>query len=211
MMFPTMILAQPAAVTVAVPPVDAAAQAAVAARVGAAAQPPQPPITAQDVAQYIDPGQVAAYVPAPDPVSDRVAIFNDLFNVFETAAIATMFAVGMFLLARIIHAFMIHRSVRKAIEAKSGDAPALIDKLNKPYEMTDVPEKRTRGGDDRIALVLIAVGFAILGFGLIQGGAEDIRVGAGAALFPIFVGAALLVSRRMQKRELAEEQAAGGQ
>lgn len=189
-------------------PVDAAAQAVEAARAGIVAQPPQPAITAEQVAQYVDPSQVAAYLPAKPPESDSVIIFDSLFDMLGNATVAAMFAIGLFLLARIIHAFMIHRSVRKAIEAKSGDTGALIDKLNKPYELTGDEPKRPRMGDDRLALVLIAIGFAIVGFGLLQGSEQGIRGTAGAALFPLFVGAALIVSRRLQKREQAEEQAA---
>ncbi|MDX2209178.1 MAG: hypothetical protein SFV20_02335 [Sphingopyxis sp.] len=198
-----MIVTQAGAV-----PVDAAAQAAEAARAGVAVQPPQPPITAEQVAQYVDPSQVAAYLPAKPPESDVVIIFDQLFEVFNTAVIASMFLVGMFLLARIIHAFMIHRSVRKAIETKSGDAGALIDKLNKPYDLASEETKKPKGGDDRLALVLIAIGFAIAGFGLVLGAEDVIRGSLGAALFPLLVGAALMLSRRLQKREQAEEQAA---
>ena len=191
------------------PPADAAAQAAEAARSGVAVQPLQPPITAEQVAAYVDPSQVAAYLPAKPPESDVVIIFDSLFDMFGNAAVAAMFAIGLFLLARIIHAFMIHRSVRKAIEAKSGDASALIDKLNKPYEIAGDEVKRPRAGDDRLALVLIAIGIAIAGFGLVLGEEEVIRGSIGAALFPLLIGGALMVNRRMQKRELAEEQAAG--
>lgn len=198
-----MIVTQAGAV-----PVDAAAQAAEAARAGVAVNPPQPPITAEQVAQYVDPSQVAVYLPAKPPESDVVIIFDQLFELFQAAVIASMFLVGMFLLARIIHAFMIHRSVRKAIEAKSGDAGPLIDKLNKPYELAGEEVKRPKAGDDRLALVLIAIGFAIIGFGLVQGQEQVIRGTAGAALFPLLVGAALMLSRRLQKREQAEEQAA---
>lgn len=189
-------------------PVDAAAQAAEAARAGVAVQPPQPPITAEQVAQYVDPSQVAAYLPAKPPESDVVIIFDQLFELVQAAVIASMFLVGMFLLARIIHAFMIHRSVRKAIETKSGDAGALIDKLNKPYDLAGEETKRPKSGDDRLALVLIAIGIAIAGFGLVLGKEEVIRGSLGAALFPLFVGAALMISRRLQKREQVEEQAA---
>lgn len=194
---------------VATVPADAAAQAAEAARTGVAVQPPQPPITAEQVAAYVDPSQVAAYLPAKPPESDAVIIFDQLFELFQAAVIASMFVVGMFLLARIIHAFMIHRSVRKAIEAKSGETGALIDKLNKPYEIAGDEGKRPRAGDDRLALVLIAIGIAIAGFGLVLGEEDVIRGSLGAALFPLLVGGALMLSRRLQKRELAEEQAAG--
>lgn len=189
-------------------PVDAAAQAADAARAGLAAQPPQPPITAEAVAQYVDPARVADFLPAKPPESDVVIIFDSLFDMLGNAAVAAMFALGLFLLARIIHAFMIHRSVRKAIEAKSGDAGALIDKLNKPYDLASEEAKRPRAGDDRLALVLIAIGFAIAGFGLVLGQEQLIRGSIGAALFPLLVGGALIVSRRLQKREQAEEQVA---
>lgn len=202
MFYPTMILAQ------ATVPVDAAAQAAAAARAGVAVQPPQPAITAEQVAQYVDPQQVAAYLPAKPSESDVVIVFDSLFDMLGNATVALMFMIGFFLLARIIHAFMIHRSVRKAIEAKSGDAGALIDKLNKPYELADNGDKQPKGGDDRIALVLIAIGFAIVGFGLLLPEAEAQRLTAGAALFPLFVGIALMINRRLQKREQAEEQAA---
>ncbi len=202
MLLPTMILAQ------ATVPLDAAAQAAAAARAGAPIAPPQPAITAQEVAQYVDPREVAAYLPAKPTESDAVLIFGDFFSVFEAAVIGSMFLVSMFLLARIIHAFMIHRSVRKAIEAKSGDAGALIEKLNEPYELINMGEKRPATGDDRLALVLVAIGFAIVGFGLLMPDADARQLTAGSALFPLFVGIALLFSRRMQKRELAEEQAA---
>ncbi len=191
------------------PPADAAAQAAEAVRSGVAVQPLQPPITAEQVAAYVDPSQVAAYLPAKPPESDVVIIFDSLFDMFGNAAVAAMFAIGLFLLARIIHAFMIHRSVRKAIEAKSGDASALIDKLNKPYEIAGDEVKRPRAGDDRLALVLIAIGIAIAGFGLVLGEEEVIRGSIGAALFPLLIGGALMLNRRLQKRELAEEQAAG--
>jgi uncharacterized membrane protein YecN with MAPEG domain len=202
MLTPYLLVAEAAA------PVDAAAQAAIAARAGVVAQPPQPPITAQDVAQYVDPSQVAAYLPAKPPESDSVIIFDSLFDILGNATIAAMFVIGMFLLARIIHAFMIHRSVRKAIEAKSGDAGALIDKLNKPYDLTDSTDRKPQRGDDSIALVLIAIGVAIAGFGMIQGAENAIRMTLGAALFPVLVGVALLVNRVLQKRALAEEQAA---
>lgn len=188
--------------------VDAAEQAALAARAGAAIQPPQPPITAEDVAQYVDPSRVAQYLPAKPSESDVVIIFDSIFDMVSDAAIAAMFVIGLFLFARIIHAFMIHRSVRKAIEAKSGDAGALIDKLNKPYELTEGSDKKPQAGDDRIALVLIAIGAAIAGFGLIQGAETAIRMTLGAALFPLLVGVALLVNRSLQKRALAGEQAA---
>ena len=65
-----------------------------------------------------------------------------------------------------------------------------------------------RPGDDRNALVLLAIGLAMAGFGLIQGNEQLIRISAGAALFPAFVGIALLVRRRLARAAAAEERAA---
>jgi hypothetical protein len=54
-------------------------------------------------------------------------------------------------------------------------------------------------------LVLIALGAALFCYGLIQGGEENIRQLSGLALFPLFVGAALLgrfiYSNRSRKPE----------
>src|SRR3546814_2365804 len=91
---------------------------------------------------------------------------------------------------------MLHRSIRRAIEAKSDMVGAMIDKLNKPYEHLGWPGGDRMGadgpGDDRNGLVLLAIGLAMAGFGVIQGHEQMIRLSAGAALFPAFVGLALL-------------------
>src|SRR3546814_1875595 len=73
-----------------------------------------------------------------------------------------LFVVGFFLLARLLHAWMLHRSIRRAIEAKSDMVGAMIDKLNKPYEHLGWPGGDRMGadgpGDDRNGLVLLAIG-----------------------------------------------------
>lgn len=193
------------------------AAAAAAATVSApAAVPPAPTvipvapgetISAEDVAAYISPREVASYVPAPPPSTELVAISDSFFDLMENITMVALFIVGFFLLARLLHAWMLHRSIRRALEAKSDAVSPLIDKLNKPYEhlsgaSPDAP------GDDRNALVLLAIGLAMAGFGLIQGHEQLIRISAGAALFPAFVGIALLVRRRLARAAAAEERAA---
>ena len=103
---------------------------------------------------------------------------------------------------------MLHRSIRRAIEAKSDAVEAMIDKLNKPYEHLGIGRTGDAPGDDRNGLVLLAIGLAMAGFGLIQGHEQLIRISAGAALFPAFVGAALLYRRRLARAAAAEERAA---
>ena len=164
-------------------------------------------ISPADVAAYIDPRDIAAFLPPPPPTTELVAISDSFFNAVENATFVALFIVGFFLLARLLHAWMLHRSIRRALEAKSDAVTPLIDKLNKPYEhlggaRADAP------GDDRNALVLLAIGLAMAGFGLIQGHEQLIRISAGAALFPAFVGVALLVRRRLVRQAAAEERAA---
>jgi hypothetical protein len=170
---------------------------------------PAQSISPADVAAYIDPGEVARFMPAPPPTTELVAVSDRFFGWLENITMVALFVVGFFLLARLLHAWMLHRSIRRALDAKSDAVSPLIDKLNKPYEhlgwqgASDAP-----GGDDRNALVLLAIGLAMAGFGLIQGHEELIRISAGAALFPAFVGAALLVRRRLARAAAAEERTA---
>jgi len=168
---------------------------------------PAQSISPADVAAYIDPRDIASFMPAPPPTTELVAVSDRFFNLMENVTMVALFVVGFFLLARLLHAWMLHRSIRRALEAKSDAVSPLIDKLNKPYEhlggqSPDAP------GDDRNALVLLAIGLAMAGFGLIQGNEQLIRISSGAGLFPAFVGIALLVRRRLARAAALEERAA---
>jgi hypothetical protein len=167
-------------------------------------------ISPADVAAYIDPRDVASFLPPPPPTTELVAVSEGFFRLLENITMVALFVVGFFLLARLLHAWMLHRSIRRALDAKSDAVSPLIDKLNKPYEHLGWQggKETTNGGDDRNALVLLAIGLAMAGFGLIQGHEQLIRTSAGAALFPIFVGIALLVRRRLARAAAAEERAA---
>lgn len=179
---------------------------------GAAAQMvPVPPISPSEVAAYIDPGEVARYLPPPPPTTELVAITDSFFSTIDSAAFVALTIVGFFLLARLLHAWMLHRSIRRAIEGKSEHVGAMIDKLNKPYEHVGNSAVRDVPGDDRNGLVLLAIGLAMAGFGVIQGHEQLIRVSAGAALFPVFVGLALIIRRRRLLAAAAEEKAAAQQ
>ena len=188
----------------------AAVPAAPAAVPPAAVSVPLPgaqSISPADVAAYIDPRDVASFLPPPPPTTELVAVSEGFFRLLENITMVALFVVGFFLLARLLHAWMLHRSIRRALDAKSDAVSPLIDKLNKPYEHLGGQSPDTPG-DDRNALVLLAIGLAMAGFGLIQGHEQLIRTSAGAALFPIFVGIALLVRRRLARAAAAEERAA---
>lgn len=186
----------------------AASPSGAAAVAAAPATMPVPPINPADVAAYIDPREIAAFVPAPPPTTELVAISDSFFNLMENVTMVALFVVGFFLLARLLHAWMLHRSIRRALEAKSDAVSPLIEKLNKPYEHLGGQAGADAPGDDRNALVLLAIGLAMAGFGLIQGHEQLIRISAGAALFPAFVGIALLIRRRLARAAAAEERAA---
>jgi hypothetical protein len=85
---------------------------------------------------------------------------------------------------RILRARMLHKTVREALMRDSNLTPELLDKIEE--------QKAASNSDGRIGLVLLALGAALFCYGLIQGDADDIRNLAGIALFPVFVGAALL-------------------
>lgn len=195
-----LMITAAAAATAAAPAAPTAATVTVPVSTGQSISP-------ADVAAYIDPRDIASFMPAPPPTTELVAVSDSFFNLMENVTIVALFIVGFFLLARLLHAWMLHRSIRRALEAKSDAVSPLIDKLNKPYEhiggqSPDAP------GDDRNALVLLAIGLAMAGFGLIQGHEQLIRISAGAALFPAFVGVALLVRRRLARAAAAEERTA---
>ena len=106
-------------------------------------------------------------------------------DIIITIALVTGFVLLVSHVAKIIRGRMLHQTIREAIRSDSGLTPALLDRI-------DEPQRAGGSGDDRIGLVLLALGAALFCYGLIQGDADDIRNRSGIALFPVFVGAALL-------------------
>lgn len=115
------------------------------------------------------------------------------------AAFASML-LGFLAIVRFLRAWLLHRTLRKAIDRDSAAAPALIERIGALED-----GRNQLGNDDRNGMVLIALGLALVGFAMIGLGnrPDEMRVVASAALFPLFVGIALLVRRQMLKRELA--------
>ena len=70
-----------------------------------------------------------------------------------------------------------------------------------PQLLAGIEDDRPSGhNDDRMALVLIALALALFLFGALQGDPDDLRNMGGAALFPGFVGIALLVRYYLAKK-----------
>lgn len=197
----TYLLAATAAATAAPTAAPPAAAITVPVAVGQSISP-------ADVAAYIDPRDIASFMPPPPPTTELVALSSDFFGWLENITMVALFVIGFFLLARLINAWMLHRSIRRALDAKSDTALAMIDKLNKPYEQFAFGRSGDAPGDDRNGLVLLAIGLAMAGFGLVQGHEQLIRIAVGAALFPAFVGIALLTRRRLARAAAAEERGA---
>ncbi len=122
------------------------------------------------------------------------------------ASIGLFFLLGFIYFLRLIQAWMLHRSLREAINKDSAHAGMLIDRIGRG----DLSGPRIEGGtDDRTGLVLIAIGAALAGFSLIANEPEWLRFGLGGALFPTLVGAALLLRHHMLRRAAEPDIAAG--
>lgn len=106
-------------------------------------------------------------------------------DIVITIALATAVVLIVNQLGRVLRTMMMHRTVREALTRESALAPELLDRIG---------EEKPGGsfGDDRIGVVLIAIGLAVIGFGLLAADADDVRNAAGVALFPLLVGGALL-------------------
>lgn len=126
------------------------------------------------------------------PGTELAAVLGAIFSLL----------VSFVVLVRFFRAWLLHSTLRKAIERDSAAAPALIDRIG-ALEANPNP----LGNDDRNGMVLIAFALALAGFALIGLGnqPDTMRVVGSAAMFPLFVGVALLIRRKLLKRELAAD------
>ena len=109
-------------------------------------------------------------------------------------AVALIFTVAQ--VTRIIRTGAMHKTLRKGIEQGQPLNVELIERLEKSPAPGAI--------DQRIGFVLVALALALLTAGLIQGDAEKIRNMATAAMFPLFVGSALLLRLRLANRQQVE-------
>ena len=87
-----------------------------------------------------------------------------------------------------------HKTVRRVIERDPAAAEAVIAELRMP---------EASGGDDRLGLILLALGIATLAASFTAGetgGWTD--YGVGAAMFPLIVGAALMLRHYVIERAM---------
>jgi hypothetical protein len=101
-----------------------------------------------------------------------------------TFALVTGFAIFIIQVGRILRSYAMHRTIREALSRDSALTPDLLDRIEQ--------DRRISFGDGRIGIVLVAIAAAIIVFGLIEGDSSGIRETFEIAIFPLFVGAALL-------------------
>ena len=107
-------------------------------------------------------------------------------------AIIAALILGFIALLRLVATIVTHRTIQKAVETDPQLAEGLLQKLTQPKQ---------RSGDDRLALILIAIGVAMAAAALIAADDPgDIRVAIGASLFPLLVGGALWLRFRAVER-----------
>lgn len=105
-----------------------------------------------------------------------------IFAILTTGAVLIVIQLG-----RLFRTAMQHKTIREAISRDNQSVPNLLASIDQDQQQS------TGTNDDRTAMVLIALGIALFLFGLLQQDIQQLRQIGGAALFPIFVGAALLL------------------
>ena len=94
-------------------------------------------------------------------------------------------------LLRTVRTFSVQKTIREAVSRGTPISPELF---------ADAERSAPAGANDlRYGMVLIAIAMAIAGVGLIQGSTDAIKGTAGIALFPLFVGTALLLRLKLAR------------
>ena len=110
----------------------------------------------------------------------------------DIAGFITIGLVVAFIAGQVSRTLRTHSAQKTLREAISRGVPVTPEML---MEAEKAPE--AGANDLRNGMVLIALALAIVGFGLIQGSTDAIKGSAGIALFPLFVGIALLLRLRL--------------
>lgn len=93
---------------------------------------------------------------------------------------------------RLIATAILHRTIRRVIDKDPAAAESLLDRLAQP--------KLDNSGDDRLSILLIAFGVAMVAASLIIGDPGWMHYGAAGAAFPLIIGTALWLRLFFQER-----------
>jgi hypothetical protein len=128
-------------------------------------------------------------------------------EIIALIGVALCMLTGFIYFLKLLQAWMLHRTLRDAIQRDSKIAGDLVEKIDR-NDWADRGRLRL-GSDDRNGLVLVAIGLALFGFALIVNDPGSVREVVGAALFPLLVGLALLARHFWLSRVLEREIATG--
>jgi hypothetical protein len=112
------------------------------------------------------------------------------------AAIAAL-ALTFLAIIRLIGATVMHRTIRRVVDKDPASAEPMLSRLMAPPRQS---------GDDRVAIILVAIGVAMIGASLIA--VDDpgiVRAATGAALFPLLIGGALWLRSYLLERARRRE------
>ena len=113
-------------------------------------------------------------------------------------AITAALVLGFIALLRLVSTFITHKTIRAALETDPQQAEQLLQKLT---------ARREHSGDDKLAIILIAIGIAMAAAPAIA--IDDpgmARLAISASLFPLLVGGALWLRFRAAERARRRDQ-----
>jgi len=113
-------------------------------------------------------------------------------EMIATIAIAAGMVLAFVAVVRLLATMVTHRTLRKTLETNPELAEGMVQKLM---------QRRESSGDDKLAIVLVAIGIAMVAAPIIA--IDDrgiVRFAIGAALFPLLVGGALWLRFRAAER-----------
>ena len=98
-------------------------------------------------------------------------------------AIVAAIAAGLIAILRLVGTMITHKTIRRLVEVD----PSHIDSV-----LAQITVSQESAGDDRVGVILIAIGLAVLGASFTAGSTGGwTDYGVGASLFPLLTGAAL--------------------
>jgi membrane associated rhomboid family serine protease len=96
-------------------------------------------------------------------------------------------------LIRLLSTTITHRTIRKAVEVNPDLAHGLLERIS--------ARRETSNGDERLAIILVAIGVAMAAAPIIAIDDQGIvRLAIAASLFPLLVGGALWLRFRAAQR-----------
>jgi hypothetical protein len=98
-------------------------------------------------------------------------------------AVVAAMVLGFVHLVRLVGTVILHRTVRRVVDKDPASAQGLIAQLAQPAG--------PRTGDDRLSVILIAFGIAMIAASLVIGDPAWMHYAIAGALFPLIVGTAL--------------------